>query len=200
MHRSTFALATLVAMAACSKPADKTPQPADSTAAPAAAAAPAPPAHQAIVTVIYKWPKSPAAFEKYYPTHLKIVGDGQAEIGFVRADLTKFDSNVDGSAPAEYRQAELCFPTMDALKKGIATPAFKKVGDDPTLRLQVSYEEMLRVIQDLVSQLSEEERMHYLVESLFLNSVTYENERAEAYLRKLGAGAPKKARARSARR
>jgi hypothetical protein len=66
--------------------------------------------------------------------------------------------------------------------------------------LQASYEEMLRVIKDLVSQLSEEDRIHYLVESLFLNSVTYENERAEAYLRKLGAAAPKKARARSARR
>ena len=37
MHRSTFALATLIAMAACSKPADKTAQAADSTAAPAAA-------------------------------------------------------------------------------------------------------------------------------------------------------------------
>ena len=55
---------------------------------------------------------------------------GQAEIGFTRADLTKFDSNLDGSAPAKYRQAELCFPSMDELKKGIATPAFKKVGDD----------------------------------------------------------------------
>ena len=48
----------------------------------------------------------------------------------MRADLTKFDSNLDGSAPAVYRQAELCFPSMDALKKGIATPAFKKVADD----------------------------------------------------------------------
>ena len=52
------------------------------------------------------------------------------EIGFERAELTKFDSNLDGSAPAKYRQAELCFPSMDALKKGTATPAFKKVGDD----------------------------------------------------------------------
>jgi uncharacterized protein (TIGR02118 family) len=55
---------------------------------------------------------------------------GQQDIGFVRADLTKFESNLDGSAPAKYRQAELCFPSMDALKKGTATPAFKKVGDD----------------------------------------------------------------------
>jgi uncharacterized protein (TIGR02118 family) len=85
----------------------------------------------ALVTVIYNQPKDPAAFEGYYPTHLKIVGDGQQEIGFVRADLTKFDSNLDGSTPpAKYRQAELCFPSMDALKKGIGTAGFKKVGDD----------------------------------------------------------------------
>ena len=55
---------------------------------------------------------------------------GQPEIGFTRADLTRFESNLDGSAPAEYRQAELCFNSMDELKKGTATPAFKKVGDD----------------------------------------------------------------------
>jgi uncharacterized protein (TIGR02118 family) len=85
----------------------------------------------ALVTVIYNQPKDPAAFETYYPTHLKIVGDGQQEIGFVRADLTQFDANLDGSTPpAKYRQAELCFPTMEALQKGTGTPAFKKVGDD----------------------------------------------------------------------
>lgn len=85
----------------------------------------------ALVTVIYNTPKDTAAFEKYYSaTHLPIVGAGQQEIGFVRADLTKFVSNLDGSAPARYRQAELCFPSMDALKSGIGTPAFKKVGDD----------------------------------------------------------------------
>lgn len=85
----------------------------------------------ALVTVIYNTPKDTAAFESYYSaTHLPIVGAGQQEIGFVRADLTKFVSNLDGSAPARYRQAELCFPSMEALKSGVGTPAFKKVGDD----------------------------------------------------------------------
>ena len=85
----------------------------------------------ALVTVIYNTPKDTAAFEKYYSaTHLPLVGAGQPEIGFVRADLTRFMSNLDGSAPAKYRQAELCFNSMDELKKGTATPAFKKVGDD----------------------------------------------------------------------
>ena len=85
----------------------------------------------AIVTVIYKAPTDTAAFEKYYSeTHLPLVGAGQSEIGFTRAELTRFNSNLDGSKPARYRQAELYFPSMDAAKKGIATPAFKKVGDD----------------------------------------------------------------------
>jgi len=128
MHGSRLALASLIAVAACSKPAEKPAQMADTTTAPAAA--PAPPEHQAIVTVIYKWPKSPAAFEKYYPTHIKIVGDGKAEIGFTKAELTKFTTSIDGKKPAFYRQAELYFPSLDAAKKGMATDAFKKVGDD----------------------------------------------------------------------
>jgi len=33
--------------------------------------------------------------------------------------------------------------------------------------------------------MSEDERRTYLVESLFLNTVTYENERLGAYMRKL---------------
>ena len=81
------------------------------------------------MTVIYNTPKDGAAFESYYSaTHLPLVGAGQAEIGFTRADLTKFDSNLDGSAPAKYRQAELCFNSMDELKKGIATPGVQEGG------------------------------------------------------------------------
>ncbi len=85
----------------------------------------------AIVTVIYKAPKDTAAFEKYYAeTHIPLVVQSQPEIGFTRAELTRFNSNLDGSKPARYRQAELYFPSLEAAKKGLATPAFKKVGDD----------------------------------------------------------------------
>ena len=85
----------------------------------------------AIVTVIYKAPKDTAAFEKYYAdTHVPLVVSSQQEIGFTRAELTRFNSNLDGSKPARYRQAELYFPSLAAAKKGLATPAFKKVGDD----------------------------------------------------------------------
>jgi uncharacterized protein (TIGR02118 family) len=88
---------------------------------------------EAIVTVIYQTPKDTAAFEKYYAeVHLPLVVASQGQIGFERAELTKFDSNLDGSKAARYRQAELYFPSTDALKKGTATQAFKQViGDLP---------------------------------------------------------------------
>jgi uncharacterized protein (TIGR02118 family) len=84
-----------------------------------------------IVTVIYKAPKDTAAFEKYYAdTHLPLLAAGKGEIGFARAELTRFTSNLDGTPPARYRQAEMYFPSLDAAKKGTATPAFKRVADD----------------------------------------------------------------------
>ena len=85
----------------------------------------------AIVTVIYKTPKDTAAFERYYAdTHLPLLNQNKTEIGFDRAEFTKFDSNLDGSAASRYRQAELYFPSMAALKKGTATAGFKKVAGD----------------------------------------------------------------------
>jgi hypothetical protein len=52
--------------------------------------------------------------------------------------------------------------------------------------LDRSFEDMLREIQFLIAQMTDEERRAYLLESLFLNTVTYENERLGAYMRKLG--------------
>jgi hypothetical protein len=52
-------------------------------------------------------------------------------------------------------------------------------------QLKVSFEDMMREIEGLVAQMSEDERRRYLVESLFLNSVTYENEMLDAYMRRL---------------
>ena len=51
--------------------------------------------------------------------------------------------------------------------------------------LNVSFEDMMREIQALVEQMAPEERRSYLVESLFLNSVTYENEMLDAFMRRL---------------
>jgi thiaminase len=51
-----------------------------------------------------------------------------------------------------------------------------------------SFEDMIQEIRHLVDQMTEGERKAYLAESLFLNSVKYENDRADAYMRKLASG------------
>lgn len=48
-----------------------------------------------------------------------------------------------------------------------------------------SFEDMIQEIRQLIEQMTDEERRAYLAESLFLNSVKYENDRAEAFMRKL---------------
>ena len=55
--------------------------------------------------------------------------------------------------------------------------------------LDRSFEDMSREINHLIDQLTEEERKAYLAESLFLNQVKYENDKLEAYLRKIGKSA-----------
>jgi phage gp29-like protein len=51
--------------------------------------------------------------------------------------------------------------------------------------LERSFEDMVREIQHLIGQMDETERRTYLAESLFLNTVKYENDKLEAYMRKL---------------
>jgi hypothetical protein len=51
--------------------------------------------------------------------------------------------------------------------------------------LQSTFEDMAREIQHIIGQMSDEERRHYLSESLFLNVVSYENERLGAYVKKI---------------
>ena len=51
--------------------------------------------------------------------------------------------------------------------------------------LDRTFEDTIREVNHLLDQMSEDERRTYLVESLFLNTVTYENERLGTYMRKL---------------
>jgi hypothetical protein len=51
--------------------------------------------------------------------------------------------------------------------------------------LERSFEDMVKEIQHLIDQMDETERRAYLAESLFLNTVKYENDKLEAYMRKL---------------
>ena len=51
--------------------------------------------------------------------------------------------------------------------------------------LERSFEDIKREIDHLVNQLTDDERREYLSESIFLNQVSYENDKLDAYLRKL---------------
>ena len=51
--------------------------------------------------------------------------------------------------------------------------------------LERSFEDMVREIQHLIDQMNGDERNQYLAESLFLNTVSYENERLGSYMKKL---------------
>jgi hypothetical protein len=51
--------------------------------------------------------------------------------------------------------------------------------------LDRTFEDMVREINHLIGQMTDEERQAYLRESLFLNTVKYENDRLDAYMRKI---------------
>jgi hypothetical protein len=82
------------------------------------------------------------------------------------------------------------------LSTGLALPldgdllaVLEALYDELTLKRQFkgSFEDMMREIESLVDQMSAEDRRRYLVESLFLNYNTFENEMLDAYARKLTA-------------
>jgi hypothetical protein len=52
--------------------------------------------------------------------------------------------------------------------------------------LERTFEDMMREINHLIGQMTDEERQTYLRESLFLNTVKYENDKLDAYMRRIG--------------
>ena len=51
--------------------------------------------------------------------------------------------------------------------------------------LRATFDDMMSEIVNIVDGMDVETRKQYLIESLFLNTVTYENERLGAYMKKL---------------
>jgi hypothetical protein len=51
--------------------------------------------------------------------------------------------------------------------------------------LERSFEDIVREIQHLIEQMDDSQRRLYLAESLFLNTVRYENDKLEAYMKRL---------------
>ena len=83
------------------------------------------------IVVLYQPPRDPQAFEQYYAaTHVPLVQQHAAEVGFSRTVLEKFERNLDGAAPTFYRKAELWFDSKEALDRGMATAGFKAIGAD----------------------------------------------------------------------
>jgi uncharacterized protein (TIGR02118 family) len=104
---------------------------ASSTSATPAASAAATTAPTAAIVVLYNHPRDTAAFEKYYrETHVPLVQKHAGEVGLTRVIASKFDRTADGKKPPYYREAQLWFPSEDALKRGMETPGFKAVAGD----------------------------------------------------------------------
>jgi hypothetical protein len=51
--------------------------------------------------------------------------------------------------------------------------------------LERTFDDMVKEIHHLIDQMNDEERRTYFAESLFLNTVRYENDKLEAYMKKL---------------
>lgn len=52
-------------------------------------------------------------------------------------------------------------------------------------QLHRTFEDMVREIHHVIDQMNDSERRSYLAESLFLNTVKYENDKLEAYMKRL---------------
>ena len=73
--------------------------------------------------------------------------------------------------------------TLDGDLMTVLEALYREVSARP--ELQSSFEDMAREITHIIGQMSDSDRRHYLSESLFLNIVSYENERLGAYVKKL---------------
>lgn len=82
------------------------------------------------LTVLYNQPEDPAAFESYYATtHMPLVSKIQ---GVIKAEVTKFLPEADGSNPAYYRLAELYFESPESLQQSMGSDEGQaKAGDLP---------------------------------------------------------------------
>jgi len=73
--------------------------------------------------------------------------------------------------------------TLDGDLLAIMEALYKEV--TAQRKLERSFEDMVQEIHHLIDQMDESERRTYLAESLFLNTVKYENDKLEAYMKKL---------------
>ena len=72
------------------------------------------------LTVVYGHPTDPEAFEAYYAnTHMPLA----AQIpGVQKVEITKFIGTPEGTAPSQYRMAEVYFDSLEALQQNMGSP------------------------------------------------------------------------------
>ena len=73
--------------------------------------------------------------------------------------------------------------TLDGDLLGVLEALYKEISAKH--ELQSTFEDMAREIGHIIEHMSDADRRHYLSESLFLNIVSYENERLGAYVKRL---------------
>ena len=76
--------------------------------------------------------------------------------------------------------------TLDGDLLAVLEALFKEV--TAKRELERSYDDLKSEIEHLISQMSPEDLRAYFEESLFLNQVTYENDKLESYMRRLDKG------------
>ncbi len=72
---------------------------------------------------------------------------------------------------------------MDGDLLTVLETLYREITANP--ELNQTFDGTVREIQGVIDQMNDEERRHYLSESLFLNFVSYENERLAAYIKTL---------------
>jgi len=73
--------------------------------------------------------------------------------------------------------------TLDGDLLSVLETLYKEISTKD--ELQSTFEDMAKAIKSIIEQMTDDERRNYLSESLFLNVVSYENERLGAYVKKL---------------
>ena len=79
-------------------------------------------------TVLYGHPVNTDSFEKYYyETHIPLVAKVS---GVAKSEYTKFLPNLDGTAAAYYRMAELYFTGPNEMQQTMGSTEGKAMADD----------------------------------------------------------------------
>ncbi|MCK0108959.1 EthD family reductase [Flavobacteriaceae bacterium S0825] len=80
------------------------------------------------LTVLYKHPTNPEAFEKYYKEkHLPLAATME---GVAKIEITKLHGTPDGQKADYYRMAELYFSSVEQMQETMSSPEGQATVDD----------------------------------------------------------------------